>query len=449
MYIISLILFICWAVIYAMVTVLLVYTIFLSFFGFGKVKKDYKMRPDATRFLILVAAHNEEDVIADTVEHLKSIEYDKNLYDIYVINDNSTDRTGEICDRIGVRHIDTAERLFPREGVGKPGGIQYALRTLGYETLPEKYDMLMIFDADNYVDANILREFNSQWQEKGHPEAIQAYLDSKNTSSIVSLGYAVTYWLANRFFQVAKYKLGLPNCIGGTGFVVRLDWLMEHGGYICSSLTEDLELQTRIVCDGGRILWNNFTRIYDEKPDSVIVSLRQRTRWAQGHWFIAFHHMGDMIRLFFKDGFKFKYIDQLIYLSSMNPGALLIISVLSSVVSGISGLLGGELFVDTLYRLFIGSAFAVTPMSVISLCLIVYTLGITTLYALFRDGRPGINPVKAILSAFLVSLLFLPTQAVGLLRCGRQNVWFKTPHKHTHAIHQAPGSPVESVTPDR
>ena len=60
-------------------------------------------------------------------------------------------------------------------------------------------------------------------------------------------------------------------------------WLFKHGGFSYKSLTEDLEMEIEIVKSGGIILWNHHAKIYDEKPDSLKVSLRQRTRWAQGH----------------------------------------------------------------------------------------------------------------------------------------------------------------------
>ena len=94
------------------------YTIFISFWGFGKVKRDYELIEDKTRFLILVAAHNEESVIENTINNLNEINYNTDLFDIYIVNDNSTDSTGEVCDKLGIKHIDTLENLYPREGVG-------------------------------------------------------------------------------------------------------------------------------------------------------------------------------------------------------------------------------------------------------------------------------------------------------------------------------------------
>ncbi|MBU5337440.1 glycosyltransferase family 2 protein [Intestinibacter bartlettii] len=406
-----------------------IYAAIISLWGYGKVERDYEILEDKTRFLILVAAHNEEDVIADTVSNLRKIDYDENLYDIYVVNDNSTDRTGEICKEIGIPHVDTIEGKFAREGVGKPAGLQYALRELGFEKLQEKYDLLMILDADNYVDSNILKDLNSQWQQKGKPEAIQTYLDSKNTTSILATGYACAYWVTNRFFQLAKYRLGLPNAIGGTGFAVRLDWLFEHGGFSYKSLTEDLEMEIEIVKSHGRILWNHHARIYDEKPDGLKVSIRQRTRWSQGHWYVAFNNFKNLSTAFIKER-KFKYIDQLLYLFGMGKGVQLLlagISLLILTIYYIASRAGFSLIVNA-FGVFFMQLFV--PTTIFNIVFLVYTLIITLVYALVKDGRER-NFLKAILAMLYFGTTYMYTQLVGLLKWRQQGVWVKTPHKHT------------------
>ena len=406
-----------------------VYAIIISFWGYGEVKRDYDIIEDKTRFLILVAAHNEEDVIADTISNLRKIDYDKNLYDIYVVNDNSTDSTGEICKKINIPHVNTIEGKFEREGVGKPAGLQYALRELGFEKLAEKYDLLMILDADNYVDSNILKDLNSQWQQKGKPEAIQTYLDSKNTTSILATGYACAYWMTNRFFQLAKYRLGLPNAIGGTGFAVRMDWLFNHGGFSYKSLTEDLEMEIEIVKSGGRILWNHHAKIYDEKPDSLKVSLRQRTRWAQGHWYVAFTNFKILLKYFFKE-FKFKYIDQLLYLFGMGKGVQLLLMGISLLILSVYYIAynSGFNMIISAFGVYFTQLFI--PTTIINAVLLFYSLFITLAYALKVEGREK-NIFKAMLSILYIGTTYMYTQMIGLLKWKQQGVWVKTPHKHT------------------
>ena len=82
------------------------YRIIVGFWGYGDTKKDYDVIEDTASFLILVAAHNEETVIASTVRNLQKIQYDKNLFDIYVVNDNSTDGTEGECRKAGVKYIN-------------------------------------------------------------------------------------------------------------------------------------------------------------------------------------------------------------------------------------------------------------------------------------------------------------------------------------------------------
>lgn len=72
----------------------------------------------------------------------------------------------------------------------------------------------------------------------------------------------------NRFFQLAKYRLGLPNGLGGSGFVVSSSFLINTGGFSFKALTEDCELEIDMERKQGRVLWDHSVRVYDEKPDN-------------------------------------------------------------------------------------------------------------------------------------------------------------------------------------
>ena len=57
------------------VTILALYQLYLSIFGFKRHKKEYEDHPPQMRFLVLVPAHNEETVITDIIDNLNHIEY--------------------------------------------------------------------------------------------------------------------------------------------------------------------------------------------------------------------------------------------------------------------------------------------------------------------------------------------------------------------------------------
>lgn len=403
-----------------------IYNLVIGFRGFGKAKRNYEIIPDEAKICILVACHNEEDVIASTVENLREIDYDKNLYEIVVVNDNSTDGTENELKKVGVRYINTNEGLFPREGVGKPGGLQYALRALGFEKVKEEYDLVMVLDADNHVSPNILKELNSQWIGTGKPTAIQSYLDSKNFDKVLSFGYANAYIVSNRFFQLAKYRWGLPNALGGTGFVVSTDYLIESGGFNYKSLTEDLEMEIEIVNRGGKVVWNHFARVYDEKPDDIKISIKQRTRWMQGHWYVAFTNFVPLIKNFVKEK-RWSYMDQLIYLFGGAKTVQLVIMtfglLLSSVIMFIlkDFVAGQEAFMRLVEMLF--------SVSTIFFVSFIYQMMIIPIYAYKLDSRIKFNMFKMLISSFYYAITFMYCQMIGLFKWKHQHTWVKTQHK--------------------
>ena len=68
------------------------YQLFLTFFGWHRRKEDLSHKPQKS-FALLIAAHNEEQVVGALIENLQKMKYPRELYDIFVICDNCTDGT--------------------------------------------------------------------------------------------------------------------------------------------------------------------------------------------------------------------------------------------------------------------------------------------------------------------------------------------------------------------
>ncbi len=433
LYITTSILFFCATILsfYFMVTYL--YSSVISLFGYKNLKKDYEIIDDETRFLILVAAHNEETVISQTLNNLKAINYDSSLFDICVVSDNSTDRTTEIARNHGVMVVDTIQQRFKRVGVGKPAGIQYALEELGFNDVKDKYNLVMVLDADNFVDPHILKEVNSQYIAKDKPEAIQTYLDTKNYNEWVSLAYSIIFWTNNRFSQAAKYRLGLPNSIGGTGFFIRTDWLINNGGFKFESLTEDLEMEIQIVKEGGRILWNDYTSIYDEKPESAKISMIQRHRWIKGHWYVAFKNVIPLTIKFITT-LNIKYLDKIVFLMSMGKAfhiilmfiLLMFLDVTSLFMEGLQYLSFTQNLTMT-FEILNHYFFYIYGFNIL---LILYSFVILPVYSVFkRIGKHNFIKVTLAMQWYIYTDLLV--QMLSLFTWHRQGVWVKTPHQKT------------------
>ena len=68
----------------------------------------------------------------------------------------------------------------------------------------------------------------------------------------------------------------------GNGMFVRRDALEAVGGWSPRALTEDLELSTRLVANGGHVTLAPEVAVVEEAVESLGALWRQRLRWAEG-----------------------------------------------------------------------------------------------------------------------------------------------------------------------
>ncbi len=265
----------------------------VSLFGLRR-KPEHKILVPEKSFAIIVPAHDEEQVIAETVRSLRAIDYPRELFRVVVVADNCTDATAERAREAGAEVLVRTDL----ENRGKPYACKHGMdHVLDGEGRP---DAVVIVDADNVVSANVLLEFNSRLR-KGE-RVIQAYLDTKNPDDTwVTSMYAISYWILARFIQLGPVQAGLPCQLGGTGFCIESGVLEEYGWDV-TSITDDLEYTMRVVLNGINPTWAHDAIVYDEKPLTMRASLRQRLRWMQGHWDVAMRYTWPLLKKAFRDG---------------------------------------------------------------------------------------------------------------------------------------------------
>ncbi|MGF7046718.1 cellulose synthase/poly-beta-1,6-N-acetylglucosamine synthase-like glycosyltransferase [Paenibacillus sp. DS2015] len=255
-----------------------VYQFVFSLFGmYRKKKKDHF--PATKSFAVLVAAHNEEQVVGALIENLKNLDYPKELYDVFVICDNCTDTTADIVRQHGVQAcVRTNTNLR-----GKGYAIEWMLKELW--NMPRQYDAVVMFDADNLAAPNFLSEMNDDLN--GGARVIQGYIDTKNPEdSWITAAYGISYWYINRLWQLSRHNMNMANFLGGTGMCFETMMLKEMG-WGATSLVEDLEFTMRSVQRGIYPKFNYDAKVFDEKPLTFKASSRQRLRWMQGHFTVA------------------------------------------------------------------------------------------------------------------------------------------------------------------
>ena len=257
------------------ITIFWLYQLLISICSLVKLKDKPILEEKNHKFMAIIPAHNEENVIGNLIESLKNQNYPKELFDIYVIADNCTDGTKEIAENAGAIVYERNHT----EGKTKGHALQWFLN----KKIEEKadYDAFCVFDADNIVDENFIINMNKKLCQG--EDVVQGYRDIKNpTDSWISSGYAIFYWMMNRFYHLARYNLGLSPLINGTGFMVKFD-VIKPDGWETFTLTEDIEFSLQRIIKGKKLGWSTDAIVYDEQPTEFKPSWSQRSRWTVGH----------------------------------------------------------------------------------------------------------------------------------------------------------------------
>ncbi len=257
------------------ITIFWIYNIGISICSLIKIKDKPLLIKKNHKFMALIPAHNESQVVGNLVESLKNQDYPENLIDIYVIADNCTDNTAEVARKAGAIVYERFDETKKTKG--------FALNWFLQQKIEENadYDAFCVFDADNIVDKNFLKNMNKKLCQG--EEIVQGYRDIKNpTDSWIASGYAIFYWMMNRFYHLARYNLGLSPLINGTGFMVKFD-LVKPNGWQTITLTEDIEFSLINIAKGRRLGWATDAIVYDEQPVHFDQSWSQRSRWTVGH----------------------------------------------------------------------------------------------------------------------------------------------------------------------
>ncbi|MBQ7410978.1 MAG: glycosyltransferase [Clostridia bacterium] len=269
------------------ITIYWAYQIVVSFCSLIKLKDKKLLIEKDHKFMAIVPAHNEEAVIRNLVESLNAQDYPKELYDVYVIADNCTDATAEIAKEAGAIVL----KRFDEQNKTKGHALNWFIKQKIEENAD--YDALCVFDADNIVDKNFLKNMTKKLCQG--EEVVQGYRDIKNpTDSWIAGGYAIFYWMMHRFYHLARYNLGLSPLLNGTGFMVKFD-LLKPNGWQTITLTEDIEYSLINIAQGRKLGWAVDAIVYDEQPVTFKASWSQRSRWTVGHLQCMKEYTGKLI----------------------------------------------------------------------------------------------------------------------------------------------------------
>ncbi len=265
------------------------YQFIFSIYGYINFIKSMKERKmvdkqsyDFPTCTILIPAHNEEKVIANTIEAMLNLVYPKDKLKIMVINDGSKDATKEIIESYAAKDDRVILYDVPKGQGGK--GKSRALN-LGVKQVTS--EIIAIYDADNTPDPMALHYLVANLISNKELGAVIGKFRTVNKDRNLLTRFINIETLSfQSMLQAGRWQMHNIATLPGTNFIM-WRWLIEKlEGWDEEALTEDSELSIRIYELGYKIKFIPYAITYEQEPETWKVWIKQRVRWVRGNNYV-------------------------------------------------------------------------------------------------------------------------------------------------------------------
>lgn len=233
-------------------------------------KPDIPKAKKLNRFVILIPAYKQDNVIEQTVLSVLSQAYPQRMFDVTVISDHQNEITNM---RLAQYPITLLTPDF--EESTKAKSLQYAILNLPEFKI---YDAVVILDGDNIIDQDFLDQVNNAF-EIAATKAIQTHRISKNRDTAAARMDAIFEEINNTIFRRGHISFGLSAALAGSGTVFDFNWYKTNVMRTKTS-GEDKELEALLMRQDIFVDYFDDIYVYGEKKRTTSKLNEQRGRWA-------------------------------------------------------------------------------------------------------------------------------------------------------------------------
>lgn len=222
------------------------------------------------RFVILIPAYKQDNVIEQTVLSVLSQAYPQRMFDVTVISDHQNEITNM---KLAQYPITLLTPDF--EESTKAKSLQYAILNLPEFKI---YDAVIILDGDNIIEQDFLDQVNNAF-EIAATKAIQTHRISKNRDTAAARMDAIFEEINNAIFRRGHICCGLSAALAGSGTVFDFNWYKINVMRTRTS-GEDKELEALLMRQDIFVDYFDDIYVYGEKKRTTSKLNEQRGRWA-------------------------------------------------------------------------------------------------------------------------------------------------------------------------
>jgi len=220
---------------------------------------------------VVIAAYNEEKVIAQTLRTLLATDY-KGEIEVVVVDDGSHDQTAAEVEHLA--HGEPRVRLLYQENHGKARALQRGLAAA-------RHGIIVFIDADTQCQRDTLSRLLEPFAD-ARIGAVSGHAKVGNLRTFIARCQALEYTCGYNLDRRAYNRWNCITVVPGAISAVRKDAIDEAGGLSLQTLAEDTDLTLSLHRQRQRIVYVPGAIAWTEAPETVRTLARQRSRWAYG-----------------------------------------------------------------------------------------------------------------------------------------------------------------------
>ena len=244
------------------------------------IQGDKDIRSQLT---VIIPAYNEAESIGDTL--LSLLTQTLPAEEVIVVDDFSTDGTGEVAARYGVKVIRP-----PANTGSKAGAQNFALKHV-------KTKYTMAIDADTSIAEDGIEKLAAAFKEENNVAAACGFVIPRFVRTLWERGRYIEYLFAFTFYKPIQDYYQKPLISSGCFSMYRTDALKEQGGWPTRTVTEDMDLTWSFYHKGYNVRFIPEALCYPIEPHNFDFMNKQLTRWSHGFVQNVMLHWKDILNV--------------------------------------------------------------------------------------------------------------------------------------------------------
>ena len=223
---------------------------------------------------IIMPCYNEAENIGEAIEALMKLDYPKNMLEIIIIDDKSTDNSVEAIKKYSEKYKNVKLIVNKKNSGGAAEPTNIGIKAA-------KYNYIAVADSDSAPEPDSLKKMIGFLQKEKEVAAVTCSIVSKKPKTFIQKLQAIEYVVIG----FGRKLLDLVDAVyvtPGPFSLYKKEVLIKVGLFDTKNLTQDIEIVWRLLSHGYKARMCLAAKVYTTTPEKFKAWWKQRVRWNIG-----------------------------------------------------------------------------------------------------------------------------------------------------------------------